>query len=251
MATGDPVIGITVGFDVPTAPEYLELRRTYPDAVLAAGGIPVLLPPMPANRLDQLLTLVHGVLLPGGLDVEPARFGEAAHPTTRTDGALDDLELHVAGWAIERAVPTLGICRGEQVLNVALGGTLVQDLPSEGLPHPWVPRDSPRGGLAHPIEVAPGSRLAEVFGATTFEVNSRHHQAIRRLGRGLRAVAWAADGVVEAVESEEHPWLLAVQFHPEDLHGFHIPSRRLLEAFVAACASGGLGSRPAVRACAG
>ena len=231
-----PVIGITVGFDAPTQPEYVQLRHTYPDAVSSAGGAPMLLPPMPAECLDQLLPLLDGVLLPGGLDVEPGRYGQAAHPTIRADGVLDDLELRVAAWAIDRAVPTLGICRGQQLLNVALGGSLIQDLPSEGLAHPQAPRLGPRGGLAHPIDVAPDSRLAEILGAASLEVNSRHHQAVRRLGRGLRAVAWAPDGVVEGIESVEHPWLLAVQFHPEDLLGFHEPSRRLLEAFVAACA---------------
>ena len=231
-----PVIGITVGFDAPTQPEYLQLRHTYADAVSGAGGVPVLLPPMPAECMDRLLPLLDGVLLPGGLDVEPARYAEAAHPTVRVDTVLDDLDLRVAAWALDRGVPTLGICRGQQLLNVALGGSLIQDLPSEGLIHPQAPRLGPRGGLAHPIELAPGSRLAEILGVTSLEVNSRHHQAVRRLGRGLRAVAWAPDGVVEGVESVDHPWLLAVQFHPEDLLGFHEPSRRLLDAFVAACA---------------
>ena len=230
-----PVIGITVGFDAPTQPEYLQLRHTYPDGVSGAGGAPVLVPSMPTEGLDRLVPLLDGILLPGGLDVEPARYGEVAHPSTRPDRVLDELELRVAAWAIERALPTLGICRGQQLLNVALGGSLVQDLPCEGLAHPQAPRLGPRGGLAHPVEVAPSSRLAELFGAVSFEVNSRHHQAVRRLGRGLRAVAWAPDGVVEAVESVEHPWLLGVQFHPEDLVGIHEPSRRLLEAFVTTC----------------
>ena len=233
--TRNPIIGITVGFDAPSQPEYLQLRHTYPDAVSGAGAVPVLVPPMPAEGLDRLLPLLDGILLPGGLDVEPAQYGELAHPTTRADGVLDELELRVAAWAIEWAVPMLGICRGQQLLNVALGGSLVQDLPCEGLAHPQAARLGPRGGLAHPVEVDPGSRLAEIFGTLSIEVNSRHHQAVRRLGGGLRAVAWAPDGVIEAVESLEHPWLLAVQFHPEDLVGFHDPSRRLLEAFVAAC----------------
>ena len=157
-------------------------------------------------------------------------------PPVGLDTFLDDPDLRVAAWALDRGVPTLGICRGQQLLNVALGGSLIQDLPSEGLIHPQAPRLGPCGGLAHPIELAPGSRLAEIFGTLSVEVNSRHHQAVRRLGRGLRAVAWAPDGVVEGVESVDHPWLLAVQFHPEDLLGFHEPSRRLLDAFVAACA---------------
>jgi putative glutamine amidotransferase len=239
-----PVIGIPVGRQLPKAAEYLRIRHTYPLAVAEAGGVPILIPPLPdPEPLRQILSIVDGLLFPGGWDVEPARFGEAAHPAVQSDEVLDALELRLAGWAVAEEVPTLGICRGQQLLNVALGGSLIQDLPSAGIPHPQSSSRPPGTGLAHRIEIESGSRLAEILGADSVEVNSFHHQAVRDLGRGLLAVAWSPDGVIEGVESTEHPWLLAVQFHPEDLVGFHEPSRRLFRAFVEACA-GRVGGRP-------
>jgi putative glutamine amidotransferase len=148
---------------------------------------------------------------------------------------LDELEIAVARWVVERRLPTLGICRGQQLLNVALGGSLVQDLPSEGVDTHR--QQAPRHGLAHAFSVEPESRLARIFGETQFQVNSFHHQAVRAVAPSLRAVAWAPDGTIEALESAEHPWLLAVQFHPEDLVGFHQPSQRLLSALVEASSS--------------
>ena len=235
---GRPVIGIPIGREMPHSPEYLRIRGTYARAVAAAGGVPLLLPPMAdAGALRRAFDLLDGVVFPGGLDVEPGQYGEDAHPTTLVDEVLDSLELRLAAWAVAEERPTLGLCRGQQLLNVALGGSLIQDLPSEGLEHPQSPHHGPRSELVHAIEVAGDSRLARVLGTTTLSANSYHHQAVRRLGRGLRAVAWSSDGVVEGIESDEHPWLLAVQFHPEDLVGFHEPSRRLFAAFVETCAS--------------
>src|SRR4051812_26475168 len=156
------------------------------------------------------------MLFPGGLDVHPTHFGEAIHPSVTVDEPLDALELKLARWASEREVTTLGICRGQQLLNVALGGSLIQDLPTAGTDHPQSDA-AIRDDLAHSIQVEPDSRLAAIFGDTTFGVNSFHHQAINQLGRGLKAVAWSPDGVVEGVESTEHPWLLGVLFHPENL----------------------------------
>jgi putative glutamine amidotransferase len=231
-----PVIGIPVGRDVPAGPEYLRIRGTYSAALAAAGGVPLLIPPLAdAAALRQIFELLDGVVFPGGLDVEPGHFGEEQHITTQSDEVLDELELRLAGWAVDEELPTLGLCRGQQLLNVALGGSLIQDLRSEGLEHPQSPHHGPRSEVVHRLDVAPESRLAEVFGVTSFAVNSYHHQAVRRLGRGLRAVAWSPDGVIEGVESLEHPWLLAVQFHPEDLVDVHQPSRRLFRAFVGAC----------------
>ena len=242
--TRRPVIGIPVGRDLPHSREYLRLRQTYPRAVAAAGGLPLLLPPPDdPDVLRQTGALLDGVLFPGGADVEPARYGEEAHPTVVVDEVLDGLELELAAWAVAEEVPTLGLCRGQQLLNVALGGSLVQDLPSDGIPHPQSPHHGPRSELVHRVEVSGDSRLAGIFGTDTLAVNSYHHQAVRRLGRGLRAVAWSSDGVVEGIESADHPWLLGVQFHPEDLVDFHEPSRRLFEAFVGACARQSAGNR--------
>lgn len=206
----------------------------------------MLLPPVEDDAaIEAMVGLVDGLLFAGGLDVEPARYTDAPrHPKVLSDEVLDALELRVAALAVERGVPILGICRGQQLLNVALGGTLVQDIPDElGVEHP---QSGPtRDNLVHHVELQAGSRLAEIVGDISFEVNSHHHQAVKALGRGLRAVGWSPeDDVVEAIESTVHPWLLGVQFHPEDLIPDHRPSRRVFAAFVQACAEQ-IGAEPA------
>jgi putative glutamine amidotransferase len=217
-----PLIGITIG-PSDTEPAYLRLRSTYPRAIEAAGGLPVLLPPMATPTLEALLGRLDGLVFPGGLDVDPAEYGQAPHPKTVVNSGLDAHELSVARWAALHPLPTLGICRGQQLLNVALGGSLHQHLDGHEL---RVPAGS------HVIDVEAGSRLSGILGGTRCEVNSRHHQAVDALGHGLRAVAWAADGTIEGIESVDHPWLLAVQFHPEDLVSSHAPSQLLFESFV-------------------
>lgn len=223
-----PLIGITMGPDQPGSP-FLQLRASYAQAIETAGGLPVLVPPMQPETVSTLLERLDGIVFPGGADVDPAEYGEAPHPKTDSNPDLDHLELAVARWAIRSDVPTLGICRGQQLLNVALGGTLVQHVDGHRQP-------GDRTALTQTLSVSAGSRLADVLGSTLIEVNTMHHQAVKALGRGLRAVAWAtSDGTIEGVESEEHPWLLMVQFHPEELVGFHQPSQRLFAEFVEAC----------------
>jgi putative glutamine amidotransferase len=232
-----PIIGLTVGSQGGPARDgqtYVRLRLTYIRAVEQCGGVPLLVPPMGDASLRRVLDTVDGLLLPGGVDVDPAHYGERPHPTVEIDSILDDLELAATIGAVERELPTLGICRGQQVLNVALGGSLIQDLPSSGKSH--AQSGSQRDRRAHGFELEAGCRLAGIFGERSFEVNSHHHQAIARLAPGLRAVAWSDDGVIEAVEGIDHPWLMAVQYHPEDMVAGHEPSRRLISAFVAACA---------------
>jgi putative glutamine amidotransferase len=189
------------------------LPASYAEQVAAAGGIPVLLPPLPGvaasvSRLD-------GLILTGGGDIEPGRYGAEPHPRTgRVSAPRDAAELQLLAAAAAAGLPLLGICRGLQLVNVARGGTLCQHL-ADGTGH------APEPGRfgSHPVRVAPGSRLAAVLGANGdgVEVPTAHHQAIDRLGEGLVATAWAQDGVVEAVESANggDPFLLAVQWHPE------------------------------------
>jgi len=178
----------------------------------------------PAARAE-LFKHVHGVLLTGGGDVDPARFGETPHPTTtEVSTARDTLEIELTRWAVEKRLPLLAVCRGLQVLNVALGGSLYQDIPSE----PGSPLDHSQAGLqgkarhipTHQVKVRDGSRLAGILGALEVDVNSFHHQAIKRLGQGLADVAWAPDSIVEGVElGEPDQFVVGVQWHPEELVG--------------------------------
>ncbi|MBI4578461.1 MAG: gamma-glutamyl-gamma-aminobutyrate hydrolase family protein [Planctomycetes bacterium] len=233
MATKRPIVAISIGRHL-TDPTYLRVRSTYPATVEAFGGLPMLLPPLEdLGGVEQLLARADGVLLPGGADVEPRHYGEDPHPTTRCDAPLDALELEMARVAVALELPTLGICRGFQVLNVALGGSLTQDLPDAGF-HGHQ-QDAARNALTHGLELSPGARLTSILGSGAFEVNSFHHQSVQRVGSGLRPVGWSPDGVIEALEGMQHPWLYAVQYHPEDLVAFHTPSQRLFAAFTAAC----------------
>lgn len=225
-----PLIGLTVGAaQAKDGLDYVRLRTTYIQAVEAAGGLPVLVPPLGGSAaLAALLERLDGLLLPGGGDVDPATYGEAVNGSQPPNPGLDALELEAVRRADAHHVPTLGICRGQQVINVALGGSLVQHMDGHA-------PEGPRDLLHHALRVTPCSRLADVFGATELQVNSHHHQAIKRLADGLTAVAWAEDGTIEGIESSNRSWLLAVQFHPEDLVPQHDASTRLMEAFVDAC----------------
>jgi len=189
------------------------LPEAYVQQVAAAGGIPLLLPPVPgiADIVDRL----DGLILTGGGDIGPGRYGEAPHPrTTRVSEQRDAAELELLGAALDAGLPVLGVCRGMQLLNVARGGTLRQHLPEDG-------GHAPEAGTfgAHPVRVAPGTRLAGILGdgKAGISVPTAHHQAIGALGDGLAATAWAEDGIVEAVElgADGDPFVLAVQWHPE------------------------------------
>ncbi len=209
------------------------VNRAYLDALEGAGLGPVLVPAgQPPD--GRLLALMDGLLLPGGVDVDPARYGQAPHPSTEVDVELDRLERQLLEPALAEGRPVLAICRGIQALNVALGGTLVQDL-ADLRPGPVDHRpDIGRRHLAHGLRVEPGSRLADAVGATDLRVNSLHHQGIGRLAPGLRATAWAEDGLIEGVEAPDQPFVVGVQCHPEELWRESAPLRRLFGAFGAA-----------------
>jgi putative glutamine amidotransferase len=196
--------------------ERVALNSAYVAALARAGLVPVIVPPiLDPRRAPDVLDHVRGLVLTGGEDVDPARYGAAPHPKLgETDPARDAVELALIARAHERGLPILAICRGIQILNVALGGTLYQDLPSER------PSTIHHAGPAarHALRVDSGTLLHGVAGADATSVNSRHHQAIRDLAPGLRATAWAADDLIEGVEHTNgaRPWTLAVQWHPED-----------------------------------
>lgn len=192
------------------------LNENYYDAIERAGGIPLLLPPLlDAESIDELLDRVDGVMLTGGDDIDPARYGEAPHPTVdRLDPRREQADFALLERAEVAGLPILGVCCGLQLINVHRGGSLIQDIPAQvgaRLSH----RGTPEVQATHEIEVEPGTLLHRLVGSRP-NVNSAHHQAARTVGRGLRVIARAADGVIEGLEGTDPArFLLAVQWHPE------------------------------------
>lgn len=189
----------------------------YIAALQSAGATPLLVTPAhDAAAISQLLELADAFMLTGGEDVDPALYGQEPHPRLASvNRARDEMEMAALRVALDLGIPVLAICRGVQLLNVAMGGTLFQDLPSqraEGIIHE---QSAPLNARWHSARVAEGSQLAEIFGATDLSINSFHHQGINRIAPGLRPVAWAEDGLIEGVEGIDHPWLIGVQWHPE------------------------------------
>ena len=220
-------IALTLGSDAPKVEEN-DYIRALVEAGFKSEEIVVLKPgETPEGRFD-------GVVLAGGLDVEPALYGvEDPHPTVEVDPGRDTTELAVFDAARRDGVPALGICRGMQMINVALGGTLHQDIPSE---HPSEVTHNVKGKHPtrrdHAVLVKQGTRLSEITQAQEIQVNSRHHQAVEKLAPGVVVSALAPDGLVEAFEAAQ-PWLLAVQWHPENLRTDG-PSKRIFEEFARA-----------------
>jgi putative glutamine amidotransferase len=208
-----PPIGITVGDDDRRS-GFFVVREDYVRAVERAGGIPLALATADAG---PLLDCVRGLVLSGGSDVDPALYGAAPHSKLgRVSRARDDFELALVRDALRRRLPVLGICRGHQLLNVALGGTLIQDIPAAVVGD--VPHDSrrERWEVAHEVAFTPGTRLHSLFAGRTVAVNSFHHQAIDRLGDGLVVSARSRDDrVIEGIELPDRPFVLGVQWHPE------------------------------------
>lgn len=218
-----PIIGITTRPRVVKASggemDAHTIEHTYTDSVLRAGGVPLLLPPVPNHLVPALLGRLDGIVLSGGGDVEPERYGGDRNDAMYgMDFDRDEFEIELVRQAAARRFPMLAICRGLQVVNVALGGTLIGDIPTEvGSADHTAIGHHVFNGHQH-VTLDPGSRVAAVVGATDLEVNSIHHQAVRDLAPGFSAVGWADDGVIEAIEHEDPSWpLTAVQWHPEYL----------------------------------
>lgn len=233
-----PTIGITCTSIQGKSPSRLGQNQTYIDALVRAGAAPFLIPHLTGRAmLASLFRLLDGLLLPGGGDIAPARFGEPRHEKCGVPSPeRDETELTLARWAMDDGKPLLAICRGIQVLNVALGGSLYQDIQAQILNaerHDWYP-GYPRDHLPHSVELDPQARLAEIVGATSLHVNSLHHQSLKDVAPGLTVVARAPDGVIEAVEAMDHPFAIGVQWHPEELAGGDARAQRLFDAFVQA-----------------
>ena len=196
------------------------VNANYVRAVLAAGGLPIIMvPDLSREEAIELFGECDGLLLTGGEDVDPSHYGASPHPKLGTvDPRRDVNELALVAEARARDLPILGICRGIQLCNVAFGGTLIQDIASQRPSDINHDSPSPRDVRSHRVALTEHSRLAEILGATVLEANSFHHQAIDQLGHGLTASATAPDGIIEGVESSDpHEWIVAVQWHPEEL----------------------------------
>jgi len=192
---------------------------TYVEALRRAGAVPVLIPPQPENAAD-LVAELDGLLLAGGEDCDPSAYGEPRHPTVTEvmDERRQGNDLALAKAAREHGIPTLGICLGMQVMNIAGGGTLVQDIDSQvetEIQHASKPESRAR----HAVMVEQGTRLAKIVPGVELDVNSSHHQAVKQVAEGLHVTAHAPDGVVEGLEDPRHPFYLGVQWHPEDMSG--------------------------------
>ena len=219
------------------------MSQRYVQALTSAGAIPWLIPLVDDETLRGLYESLDGVFLPGGADIDPVSYGQNPHPLCDgTDRERDRVELALAKWAIEEGKPVLGVCRGMQLMNLAVGGTLYQDIAEQmpgSIKHDYFPFAEPhfaRDYLAHEVVVAPGCRLAGIFGAGPLRVNSMHHQGVRELGKGLVATATSPDGLIEGLESDNGRYVVAVQWHPEALTDTHSAARALFREFIEAAA---------------
>jgi putative glutamine amidotransferase len=211
-----PTIGITISYSAKNH-ELFSLRDDYVRAVEKSGGLPVVLVPGRPEDAADILSRVDGLMLTGGADVDPSLYGEDPHDTvTQVIRERDAFEIALCREALRRDQALLAICRGQQVLNVATGGTLVQDIPSQVVgAHDHDP-EKERWETAHPVRILPRTRLREILERETIEVNSFHHQAVRDLGQGLVVSAEStADGVIEGVELPGRRLAVGVQWHPE------------------------------------
>jgi putative glutamine amidotransferase len=234
------LVGITLGDG--DLPGLHAMREDYVRSVEQAGAIPVVLPPVRPEDVPAILDRLDGILLSGGVDLDPALYGQAAHPKLgRVNRRRDDFELALTREALRRDVPILAICRGQQVLNVAAGGTLLQDIPSTLMGAMEHGGKGPRWRRAHRAEVTAGTLLGGILGQDVLSVNSIHHQAVDRLGNDLVVCARCPeDGVVEGVEMPGRRFVVGVQWHPESFWNRAESFQPLFDAHVEACRSAAL-----------
>ncbi|MCC6245187.1 MAG: gamma-glutamyl-gamma-aminobutyrate hydrolase family protein [Gemmatimonadaceae bacterium] len=242
-----PVIGLTtqtlhsIDGIPPGLPASWVMNQRYFLAATMVGAVPWMIPLFDddLNTLREIYERLDGILIPGGVDVNPAEYGEAVRPECgNLDPARDRVELQLTQWAMEDGKPLLGLCRGLQIINVASGGTLWQDLASQNgafHKHDYFPTAGfERDHLAHAVDVTPGTKLAKFLESANVPVNSMHHQGIKALGRNLVASATAPDGLIEAVESDDEHFLIGVQWHPEVFEMTDPHVRHLFGGFIQA-----------------
>lgn len=214
-----PVIGINVDIDE-GPPRRATVQSGYFDAVLKAGGIPVLIPPMPEAETKDLLSRLNGVLFIGGADYCPSLYGEESTPPVHlAEAQRIDFDYKLLKQVVsDTHLPVLGICAGCQILNIGLGGSLIQDIPHT-LPDSKVVHTTEsgwkKGWNKHTVQILPDTKLSQIYGAKSIAVPTSHHQAVKEVGRGLVVSARAEDNVIEAVELENRPFVIGVQWHPE------------------------------------
>jgi putative glutamine amidotransferase len=240
-----PIIGVPTQTleEIPDQlPRCWVMSQQYVRVLVAAGAIPWIIPLLEGDEetLRAVYDRLDGVFLPGGVDMDPATYREKSSELVgRIDPARDEIELTLTRWAIEDKKPLLAVCRGIQVVNVAAGGTVHQDLAAQlpgSIKHDYFPRRGQytRDQLVHGVKLTEGSRLASLLGATSVEVNSMHHQGIRDVASTLRPTAYAPDGLIEGLESPNGHFLLGVQWHPEALIERDPRMGRLFSAFIEA-----------------
>ncbi len=228
-------VAVTAGIRPDGDTSRVRLTAAYVTALENAGLIPLIVPPLAnADAASAILDSVAGLVLTGGEDVDPARYGEKRHEKVRSvNAARDATEASLIKEAKERGTPVLAICRGIQILNVALGGTLVQDIPSQCETKIAHDEESARDSRTHEISVEPGSLIATAVGTEHLTVNSFHHQSVKRVADGMRVTARSPDGIIEGIEStDEDWWVMAVQWHPEEMTDSAEPwDRGLFQSF--------------------